>query len=269
MKKLLEAINRGILRGLNEQNIELLADLDDENLDQLDSIQTKSVNNKIDFSIKQQLTDAIQTGNIPNRLKQLINDPANFDKFKGLIKANDTEHLKELIEIGNINFLTGKNAVGKSTIVDAIQLVVLGDTRGTSFNKAASEKSGRTVISYLKGEVGSDNEGNKKYLELVPATKVNASIVDTPTKVWSYNKEYYTFTQTFTEEEAGTNYGTYYMGTYNTFTTISASLVKYAASSYPTHMYAEGSDLPKPVEMTIAEIEKALSKLPNVFASIL
>ena len=47
MKKLLEAINRGILKGLNENNIELLADLDDGNLDQLDSIQTKSVNNKI------------------------------------------------------------------------------------------------------------------------------------------------------------------------------------------------------------------------------
>ena len=46
MKKLLEAINRGILRGLNEQNIELLADLDDENLDQMDSLQTKSINNK-------------------------------------------------------------------------------------------------------------------------------------------------------------------------------------------------------------------------------
>jgi len=33
MKRLLEAINRGILKGLNENNIELLADLDDENLD--------------------------------------------------------------------------------------------------------------------------------------------------------------------------------------------------------------------------------------------
>jgi hypothetical protein len=33
MKQLLEAINRGILRALNENNIELLADLDDENLD--------------------------------------------------------------------------------------------------------------------------------------------------------------------------------------------------------------------------------------------
>lgn len=71
---------------------------------------------------------------------------------------------KELIEVGNINFLTGKNAVGKSTIVDAIQLVILGDTRGTSFNKAASEKSGRTVISYLKGEIGEDEQGNKRYM---------------------------------------------------------------------------------------------------------
>jgi DNA-dependent RNA polymerase auxiliary subunit epsilon len=33
MERLLEAINRGILKGLNENNIEFLTDLDDENLD--------------------------------------------------------------------------------------------------------------------------------------------------------------------------------------------------------------------------------------------
>jgi hypothetical protein len=33
MKRLLEAINRGILKGLNENNIELLADLDDDTAD--------------------------------------------------------------------------------------------------------------------------------------------------------------------------------------------------------------------------------------------
>jgi hypothetical protein len=32
MKRLLEAINRGILKGLTENNIELLADLEDDNL---------------------------------------------------------------------------------------------------------------------------------------------------------------------------------------------------------------------------------------------
>ena len=33
MDRLLEAINRGILKGLTENNIELLADLDNDNLD--------------------------------------------------------------------------------------------------------------------------------------------------------------------------------------------------------------------------------------------
>ena len=100
MKRLLEAINRGILKGLNENNIELLTDLDGDNLDQLDSLQTKSMNNKIDYSIKQQLTDAIQTGKTSSGLKQHINDPNNFSKCKGLIKANDKDHLLELITIG-------------------------------------------------------------------------------------------------------------------------------------------------------------------------
>ena len=47
MKQLLESINRGILRGLRENNIELLSDLDDDNLGQPDSLQTKSINNKM------------------------------------------------------------------------------------------------------------------------------------------------------------------------------------------------------------------------------
>ena len=99
MKKLLEAINRGILKGLNENNIELLADLDDDTLDQLDSLQTKSINNQCN-AIARQLQFCIRNGNISNELKQLINDPVNFDKFKGIIKANNKDHLLELITIG-------------------------------------------------------------------------------------------------------------------------------------------------------------------------
>jgi hypothetical protein len=33
MKRLLEAVNNGILKGLSDSDIELLSDLDDENLD--------------------------------------------------------------------------------------------------------------------------------------------------------------------------------------------------------------------------------------------
>ncbi|MDR2795875.1 MAG: AAA family ATPase [Spirochaetaceae bacterium] len=70
----------------------------------------------------------------------------------------------EMIEFDMINFLTGKNASGKSTIIDALQLVILADTSGNPFNKAASGKSNRTLKGYLLGELG-DNEGSGfKYL---------------------------------------------------------------------------------------------------------
>ena len=98
MKRLLEAINRGILRGLNENNIELLADLDDDTADQLDTLQSKSFNN--DESLRFQLLIAIKTKKIHAQLKDAINNPKNYYKFNGLIKAKNNEHLKELIEIG-------------------------------------------------------------------------------------------------------------------------------------------------------------------------
>ncbi|MCH4891154.1 hypothetical protein EZV73_26485 [Acidaminobacter sp. JC074] len=70
---------------------------------------------------------------------------------------------KELIEFESINFLTGKNASGKSTLIDAMQLLLLGDTSGHYFNKAANDKSKRTLLGYLKGEL-SDNDTTFNYL---------------------------------------------------------------------------------------------------------
>lgn len=73
-----------------------------------------------------------------------------------LIKWYYIEH--ELIEFDSLNFMTGKNGSGKSTIIDALQIVVLGDTRGNFFNKAANEKGGRTLDGYLKGEISDDGD---------------------------------------------------------------------------------------------------------------
>lgn len=73
-----------------------------------------------------------------------------------LIKWYYIEH--ELIEFDTLNFMTGKNASGKSTIIDALQIVMLGDTRGNFFNKAANEKGGRTLDGYLKGEISDDGD---------------------------------------------------------------------------------------------------------------
>lgn len=70
----------------------------------------------------------------------------------------------ELIEFGDLNFLTGKNASGKSTIIDAMQLILLGDTSGSFFNKAASGRNNRTLRGYLLGELGDDENSGFHYL---------------------------------------------------------------------------------------------------------
>ena len=69
-----------------------------------------------------------------------------------------------MIEFSNINFLTGKNGSGKSTIIDALQLLLLGDTRGNFFNKAANDRTERTLEGYLRGEIGDDGDTGYKYL---------------------------------------------------------------------------------------------------------
>ncbi|MDR2597657.1 MAG: hypothetical protein LBC76_10115 [Treponema sp.] len=70
----------------------------------------------------------------------------------------------EMVDFDKINFLTGKNSSGKSTIIDAMQLVLLSDTSGSFFNKAASGKGNRTLIGYLRGELGDDEKAGFRYL---------------------------------------------------------------------------------------------------------
>lgn len=64
----------------------------------------------------------------------------------------------QTIEINGNTVFTGENGCGKSTLLDAIYFVLSGgDDR--NFNKAASEKSKRTLETYLKGKTGT--EGNE------------------------------------------------------------------------------------------------------------
>ena len=60
-------------------------------------------------------------------------------KLKRMLLIHWHHYEMEMIEFEMINFLTGKTAAGKSTIIDALQLVLLGDTGGGFFNKAANE----------------------------------------------------------------------------------------------------------------------------------
>lgn len=70
----------------------------------------------------------------------------------------------QMIEFEKINFLTGQNATGKSTIIDAMQLLLLCDTSGSFFNKAANGKGDRTLNGYLRGELGDDEDSGFRYL---------------------------------------------------------------------------------------------------------
>ena len=71
---------------------------------------------------------------------------------------------KQVIEFKNTNFLTGKNKAGKSTIIDAMQVVLLGEKNGI-FNKAADHTSDRKLYGYLWGDDGTGSPRKGKSFE--------------------------------------------------------------------------------------------------------
>ena len=74
-------------------------------------------------------------------------------KLKKILLINWLYFSKEIIEVGDVNFLTGKNGAGKSTVIDALQIVLLGETNARNFNQAANEKSQRTLDGYLRADM--------------------------------------------------------------------------------------------------------------------
>ncbi len=102
---IIQHVAKEVKKYLNESNINLLTDLDDSDLDQLDTIQTKSINNKMivyTAEIKQFINAIESIKPISYKLKRLFNNPKNFEKFKGIIKATDKHHLERLIDAGQL-----------------------------------------------------------------------------------------------------------------------------------------------------------------------
>ena len=69
---------------------------------------------------------------------------------------------EQLIEVKDINFLTGKNGEGKSTVIDALQVVLLGETNARNFNKAANDSSQRTLDSYLRADMDPNSPKSRR-----------------------------------------------------------------------------------------------------------
>ena len=65
-----------------------------------------------------------------------------------------------------VNLFSGKSGSGKSTVMDALQVVLYGSIRNDFLNKAADDtRNKRSVLSYLRGEqkYGTANRGQQDF----------------------------------------------------------------------------------------------------------
>ncbi|NTV99761.1 MAG: AAA family ATPase [Oscillochloris sp.] len=59
-----------------------------------------------------------------------------------------------LIDVTDGLYLAGHNGSGKSSVLDAIQLVLIADQTRVRYNSSAQERSARTLDSYVRGKIG-------------------------------------------------------------------------------------------------------------------
>src|SRR5215472_8448842 len=64
----------------------------------------------------------------------------------------------EIFPIGNSCLLLGDNGSGKTTVLDAIQVALVADLSEVQLNRAANEKSQRTLHGYVRWKIGSEDE---------------------------------------------------------------------------------------------------------------
>lgn len=93
----------------------------------------------------------------------------NDDRFEALsrICLNNWHYIKHKVLSfhDGVNFLTGHSGSGKSTVIDALQVVLYANTDGRGFfNKAAADDSDRNLIEYLRGMVNIEENNEFAYL---------------------------------------------------------------------------------------------------------
>jgi energy-coupling factor transporter ATP-binding protein EcfA2 len=64
----------------------------------------------------------------------------------------------EVLRLDGSCLLLGDNGSGKSTVLDAVQWALVADQTQIRFNKAANEQSHRTLHSYVRHKLGSEDE---------------------------------------------------------------------------------------------------------------
>ncbi|HKC81676.1 MAG TPA: ATP-binding protein, partial [Gemmatimonadaceae bacterium] len=67
----------------------------------------------------------------------------------------------ELLPIGASCLLLGDNGSGKTTILDAIQVVLVADLSEVLLNRAANDKSRRALYGYVRWKIGAEDESRQ------------------------------------------------------------------------------------------------------------
>lgn len=93
---------------------------------------------------------------------------SNKQAFKAITRIclNNWHYIDaKILELNeNINFFTGHSGSGKSTVIDAMQIVLYANTDGRGFfNKAAADDSDRSLIEYLRGMINIKENGQAEY----------------------------------------------------------------------------------------------------------
>ena len=152
---------------------------------------------------------------------------------------------------------TYKMSLVQGNISGTPKLYFKGTINSSNFGETVTDVANAADVAVSNANGGYYLKVGEKYLEL--NTSHRLALVDTPTSVWVYNTQYTTFTWYVANENE-----TYYLGTYNEFTTISASKMSYITSDTNYHVtLAVESDERTPAQIGQAALD-ALTIPTNV-----
>ena len=135
-------------------------------------------------------------------------------------------------------------------------LYITGNTANTSYYLETTEDFAAAVDVYLEQTEGGwllyfTKDGVKTYIDVyLNGTYVNIRLTEEPTAVYTWNEDYQTFTTTVTTADGDVDY---YLGTYGTYSTLSASKLSYISTSFPATLYTAEVSEPEETDPTEPE----------------
>jgi uncharacterized protein YPO0396 len=80
--------------------------------------------------------------------------PNNYLSLTRIFLHNWHRFKHHVIDVEDSLYLAGHNGSGKSSVLDAIQLVLIADQTRVRYNSSAQERSARNLNSYVRGKIG-------------------------------------------------------------------------------------------------------------------